>query len=164
MDTEGQNLCFYFTYKQSTSPLCPARGIHTASKDRDEQTQYDLTAFPFESASQILIQSFLCSRFHTNSVWLCRIKHGGGSRDEREQLGVPPLVSGQIPPGIDHLKTDQSIWQGLQEKDGMKREKQGGGERRKREAQGGWTSRTKSKVFPNIVLQGCENDIWAKLS
>lgn len=46
---------------------------------------------------------------HTNSVGLCRIEHGGGGRDEREQLGVPPLVGGQIPPGIDHLKTDQRI-------------------------------------------------------
>lgn len=64
-----------------------------------------------------------CSRLHTNSVWLCRIQHGGGSRDEREQLGVPPLVSGQIPPGIDHLKTDQSIWQGLEaDKDRRRRE------------------------------------------
>lgn len=51
----------------------------------------------------------------TNSVRLSRIEHCGGSRDERKQLGVPPLVSWQIPPGIDHLKADQRIWQGLQE-------------------------------------------------
>lgn len=73
---------------------------------------------------------FQRSRRHTNSVRLGRVEHGGGGRDEREQLGVPPLVSGQIPPGIDHLKTDQSIWQGLEErKEGKRREERQRGER-----------------------------------
>lgn len=45
----------------------------------------------------------------THCVRLSRIEHGGGGRDEGEQLGVSPLVGRQIPPGIDHLKTDQCI-------------------------------------------------------
>lgn len=54
----------------------------------------------------------------TNSVRLCRVEHGGGSGDEREQLGVSPLVSGQIPPGVNHLEADQSIGQRLDGQEG----------------------------------------------
>lgn len=37
MNTEAPNPCFNCTYKQSTSPLCPVTGIHTASADRDRR-------------------------------------------------------------------------------------------------------------------------------
>lgn len=56
----------------------------------------------------------------TNGVRLCRVEHGGGSRDERQQLGVPPLVSRQIPPGVNHLEADQGIGQRL---DGQEEER-----------------------------------------
>lgn len=49
------------------------------------------------------------NRCATNRVRLCGVEHGGWRRDKRKQLGIPPLVSRKISPGIDHLETDQRI-------------------------------------------------------
>lgn len=100
----------YNTHKQSTSPSRPVTGIHRASEDTDTQ----LRLFVF--SSWIICTKALTSASYgdTNGVRLSRVEHRGRSGDEGEQLGVPPLVSWQVPPGINTLKADQRVRQRLQ--------------------------------------------------
>ena len=74
----------------------------------------------FTSIMTLKCQALECGG-HTNSVWLGRVEHGGGGGDEREQLGVPPLVGRQVPPGVDHRQADQRVRQGLEGRKGRKR-------------------------------------------